>query len=78
VALVPRPGVRVASVTMVAFGTATIGFSRIYLGVHWFSDVLTGWLLGGAWLAVCVTALLAGRGRPSPVSARRPSTERDG
>lgn len=34
VALVPRPGVRVASVTMAALGTASIGFSRIYLGVH--------------------------------------------
>jgi membrane-associated phospholipid phosphatase len=31
-----------------------IGFSRMYLRAHWFSDVLGGFGLGGFWLGMCV------------------------
>jgi membrane-associated phospholipid phosphatase len=38
-----------------------IGFSRLYLGVHYFSDVIAGYLAAAFWLVLCVTGNQAAR-----------------
>lgn len=44
-----------------------VGVSRVYLGVHFLSDVLGGWSAGAFWLSLSLTAVHRLRPRPCPM-----------
>lgn len=45
------------TVASAVFISTIVGFSRVYLGVHWPTDVLSGWMAGLIWLLACVYGL---------------------
>lgn len=58
--LTDRTSLRVYVIAAALLISFVVGLSRIYLGVHWPSDVAAGWALGAAWAALSwlvVTAL---------------------
>ena len=69
-----RGRLRVACVTAIVVVVLVIGLSRLYLGVHYFTDVVAGYLAGLAWAnAVIIGGTLLGRRRrvtdPIPATA---------
>jgi undecaprenyl-diphosphatase len=44
-----RPSSKILIYVLAVVTTIGVGFSRVYLGVHWPSDVLAGWSLGATW-----------------------------
>ncbi|WP_426959868.1 phosphatase PAP2 family protein [Muricoccus radiodurans] len=76
----PSRRVRSFVLGMAILTTLMVGISRVYLGVHWPTDVMAGWCFGAGWAVICSMAALlwirrrAGRGRMVGAAGFEPTT----
>ncbi|HKW48522.1 MAG TPA: phosphatase PAP2 family protein, partial [Gemmatimonadaceae bacterium] len=52
---------RALSIALTLVLVAAVGYSRLYLGLHFFSDIVGGLAAGAVWLTACITALEVAR-----------------
>lgn len=69
--LAPTRPLQVFAIGAAVVLTLLVGLSRLFMGVHYPSDILAGWCLGAAWALLCfiIATLLQRRGdiHPDPV-----------
>lgn len=68
----PRRRIKVYLLSVAVGTTLLVGMSRVYLGVHWPTDVLAGWCAGAAWAMTCwlIELWLQRRGGLEPETAQ--------
>ncbi len=66
--LEPRRRIKLYLLSVAVLLTVGVGISRVYLGVHWPSDVIAGWAAGAGWALICLGTArwLERRGRIAP------------
>jgi len=73
-----RRAARALAIALAAGWAVSIGLSRVFLGHHWLTDVMVGWVVGLAWLALVVTAhrlFLTVRQSPRPALTASDGTD---
>ncbi|HEX6038475.1 phosphatase PAP2 family protein [Longimicrobium sp.] len=71
--LAPTPRLKRLTWALAILVILLVGLSRLYLGVHYPSDVLAGFVIGGAWAITCALGMEAVR----YFRTRRPEVARD-
>ena len=72
--IAPAGRLKAYCLAVAVFATLAVGISRLYLGVHYPSDVLAGWAVGAAWALLCgtIAARLRGSGGVERTRIRSP------